>query len=262
MIPKISIAALIYRSPTFAQWCYDSVIAATPEIASGEAEFYFVANDPTPEVAEYLLDHKIPHHENWNQKLAPDELFALGYAKPEYIHRVYCGWNEAIRRARGEWVVLLNSDHCPAPGWLGAMKKAALEASRIVTAQLIEPAHPVRGGIFPGSIQGEYGASPAEFRRAEFLAHVEELRQQGWKYFGADSDGIRAGGAYMPCMFRRRDAFAVGFYPEGNIAGASFEEVKKCGDVAFFEKLHAIGVEHVTACDAIAYHMQEGEMRE
>lgn len=253
MTPKISIAALIYRSPAFAQWCYDSVIAATPELSTGEAEFYFVANDPMPEVISYLREHRIPHYLNYNDRLTPAELFARGYAKPEYIHRVYRGWNEAILQARGAWVVLLNSDHCPAPGWLGAMKRAALEAPRIVTARLIEPEHPIRGGIFPCALPGEYGGSPEKFRRAEFLARAEGLAK-------AESGLTVLGGAYMPCMFRRDDALRAGLYPEGNLAGASFDEVKECGDVAFFRKLASLGVSHVTACDAIAYHMQEGEM--
>ncbi len=255
MTPKVSIAALIYRSTKFAQWCYDGVRAATPEIASGKAEFYFIANDPTDELLDYLHEHEIPHYVNVNARRTPAELFSLGYAKPEYLHRVYRGWNHAIRCARAPLVCLLNSDHYPAPGWLESMLTVLGEHRRIVAAQPIERWHPLHG-VFIGSVVGDYGR-PGEFRREALLARAEPLRRDPYR-----AGKFSRGGVYMPCLFRREDALAAGLFPEGNLARTSFEDVAAYGDAEFFRKLGLLGVQHVTALDAVVYHLQEGEMRE
>jgi len=256
--PSISIAALIYRSAEFATWCYEGVKAATPEIAAGEALFYFVANDADDALLDFLCMRKIPFVTHDNEHRPDNELFRRGYAKPEYISRVYRGWNRAIQEAPTPWVVLLNSDHIPAPGWLGPLKAAAGHhdgPARIACAQQIERWHPLHGR-FIGSVIGDYGAHPSTFQRARFLTHAAELRADPYR-----AGKTAPGGAYMPCMFRKQDALDAGLYPEGNLAGSTFDEVKEYGDQAFFRKLKEKGIEHVTALDSIVYHAQEGEMR-
>ena len=51
---KISIVSLIYKSPVFADFVYDSIHKYTPLLNSGMAEFFFVANDPTDGVVRHL----------------------------------------------------------------------------------------------------------------------------------------------------------------------------------------------------------------
>ena len=55
---------------------------------------------------------------NVNRRYSDDELFALGYGAPEYMSRVYRGYNEGIRAAAGDYVVLINSDNYFSPDWL------------------------------------------------------------------------------------------------------------------------------------------------
>jgi len=54
MIPKISISSLIFKSPVYADSVWESVHKFTPELHNGEAEFFFIANDPTYELIEHL----------------------------------------------------------------------------------------------------------------------------------------------------------------------------------------------------------------
>jgi glycosyltransferase involved in cell wall biosynthesis len=217
-------------------------------VTRGEAEFFFVANDPTDEVINHLKIKGYPFHTNFNPKKNDEELFSLGYATPEYIHRVYRGYNEAIRLSSGEIVVLLNSDVCLSYDWLENMLKY-LSLKTIVCSHIVERIHPDHG-IFPGAYHGEFGSHPDNYRKQEFLSYVEKVK----------TTGIQLGGAYMPCAFYKDLALKVGFYPEGNLAGTSFDKVIATGDEAFFKKLKQIGVSHVTAMDSIVYHFKEGEM--
>ena len=68
----------------------------------------------------------------------------------------------------------------------------------------------------------------------------------------------------MPCLLYRDVAVLAGLYPEGNIAGATFDitDIKRFGDEFFYDKLLSFGVEHITAKDSIVYHLKEGEKSE
>ena len=68
------------------------------------------------------------------------------------------------------------------------------------------------------------------------------------------------GGVYMPILFKKDVAIKVGMYPEGNIAGANFNNVVDYGDRVFMRKLRLAGVNHITSWDSFAYHFQQGEM--
>lgn len=245
---RFSIVSLIYRSRRLADWVYDSVHEFTPKIGRGEAEFFFVANDPTDEVVEHLVRRGYPHCVHRNPPRTNAELFQLGYGRPEYMHRVYRAYNQAILAARGEVVVLVNSDNYFSPDWLEGLHKY-LTPEVIVSSKLVERRHP-RHDLFPGVYHGEFGSHPDDFDRHAFLRFVEQHK----------ITGIEQGGAYMPCMFYKEVAVRVGLYPEGNIAGRSFDEVATYGDVMFFRKLDNAGVRHITALDSIVYHTKEGEM--
>ena len=88
MNEKVSIICLIYQSPEYADYFYDNIMAYTPEIESGEAEFFFVANDATTEVLELLKKRGYPHYVNNNPHYTNEELFARGFSFPEYMARV------------------------------------------------------------------------------------------------------------------------------------------------------------------------------
>lgn len=245
---KISIATLIYRSRKFADWVYESLYEFTPYLQRNEAEFYFVANDPTDDLLAHLEQKGYRHYVNYNGVLTSEQLFKMGYGEPEYIHRVYRGWNKAILHAAGQIVVLVNSDNYFAPDWLENLLKYS-SPEVVISSKLVERSHP-KYAIFPGAYQGEFGSHPDNFDSGAFRDFCNMKR----------ISGIEPGGAYMPCMFYKDAALGVGLYPEGNIAGESFDEVVNYGDRVFFEKLARIGVQHFTALDSLVYHLKEGEM--
>lgn len=248
--PLVSIASLIYKSKVYADWVYDSIMEFTHLVPKGEAEFFFVANDATDDLLHHLKRQNYPHYVNHNAKLTEEELFALGYAEPEYIHRVYQGWNKAIEYARGDTVVLVNSDNYFSPDWLENLLKH-VSSSRIVCSKLVERWHP-KHGVFPSAYHMEFGTHPNNFRKDEFLMYCRMLSR----------NEIEPGGSYMPCAFLKSLAIKAGLYPEGNIAGSSFHDVFVYGDEAFFNTLFLLGAEHITALDSLVYHVKEGEMDE
>jgi hypothetical protein len=231
-----------------ADWVHDSIYEFTPYLRRNEAEFYFVANDPTDELLVHLQQKGYRHYVNRNEVLTQEQLFEMGYGKPEYLHRVYRGWNKAILQAKGEIVVLVNSDNYFSPDWLENMLKCFSQDS-IITSKLVEREHP-EYGVIGGAHRGEFGRHPDDFDRQGFLDFCDKKR----------ITGMERGGAYMPCMFSKDTAVKVGLYPEGNIAGKSFDDVVSYGDRVFFENLARMGVEHFTALDSLVYHLKEGEM--
>jgi len=248
---EVSISVPVYKSKIYADWVYNSLYEFTPMLQSGEAEFFFIANDPQPELLRHLQAKGYKHYVNYNPPMSKEQMFALGYGWPEYMRRVYRGYNEAIRRSQGNIVVLINSDHYFSPHWLENLLKHVTKET-IVCSQLVERTHP-KHGTYPGAYHCDCGDSPLTFDKEKFLSFADKVRK----------DAIRPGGlSYMPCAFYRDVAFRVGLYPEGNIAGKSFKRVVKWGDEAFFDKLAAIGVKPITALDSIVYHIKEGEMDE
>ena len=244
---KVSIISLIYQSPSLADWVHASVHKFTPMIARGEAEFFFVANDPTRALLDHLRDRNYPHLVNLNERYTNEELFALGYGTPEYMSRVYRGYNVGVRRAKGDYVVLINSDNYFSPDWLENLLKYS-DRSRVISSKLVERLHPTFG-LFPGALHGEFGGTVETFDEVAFLSFVARTKMTG----------LELGGAYMPTLFHRDIAIEAGLYPCGNVAADSFEEVIRYGDEAFFDRLNSLGVSHFTALDSISYHLKEGE---
>lgn len=246
----ISIVSLIYKSTVFADSIYKSIMKYTPMVHDGRAEFFFIANDASDKVISYLERNGYKFYINNNVHYTEEELCRRGIAWPEYINRVYCGWNEAIRRS-GEIVVLVNSDNLFSPNWLENLYKW-LTKNVIVCSQLVERWHP-KYGVFPGAYHGEYGNHPSNFKENEFIEFCQKVSKPI----------IRYGGAYMPCMFHKENALKVGLYPEGNLCrGKNFYDIAVYGDEEFFRRLSNIGVYHITALDSLVYHFKEGEMEE
>lgn len=246
----ISIVSLIYKSTVFADSVYNSVMEFTPLIQSGQAEFFFIANDATDKVLEHLKTKNYKHFINNNPKLTEAELVAKGIGWPEYIHRVYRGWNEAIKHSH-EIVVLVNSDNMFSPNWLENLLKHSSDHT-VVCSQLVERRHP-RFPVFPGAYHGEFGTHPNNYNKAAFLDFCKKHSMD---------NKIKVGGAYMPCMLYKSIAEKAGMYPEGNVHAGSWNNILRYGDEDFFFRLKQQGVIHITSLDSISYHFKEGEMEE
>lgn len=244
---KYSIISLIYQSGSFADWVYTSAKRYTPLIESGQAEFFFVANDPTPSLLHHLEKKNYPHIVNRNHLYTEGELFANGYGKPEYMSRVYRGYNQGILHAKGDYVVLVNSDNYFSQDWLENLIKYS-DRQNVISSKLVERKHPLYD-VFPGAIHGEFGDSAENFQESKFNKFALQVRKSG----------LEMGGAYMPSLFHRDLLLESGLYPDGNIAGLNFKEVTRCGDEALFDRLASLGITHYTSLDSIVYHLKEGE---
>lgn len=234
----ISICSLIYKSKAYADSVWKSAHAFTPELNDGRARFFFVANDATDEVIEHLTEKYYPHVIQENRKLSDAELFILGFDPPEYMRRVYQGWNRAVKESE-ETFVLVNSDMMFSPNWLKNLVRWN-DGKSIVCSQLVERKHP-KYGKFQSAIEGDFGDHPSRFDDKGFL----ELAANH------EHPGIYYGGAYMPCLMQK----PVPYYPEGNPHG-------HFGDQYLFDHMKANGYRHITAKDSIVYHFKEGEQSE
>ena len=248
---RASIVALIYKSPTFAREFYKHLLSSTPEVKNGSAEFFYVANNASPQVLRTLRLHDIPHHVFNAPELTIEQHFAHGFAGPEYIGRVYAAYNFGVQRAQSQSVVLLNSDRVMSPNWLSALLAEA-NSSTVLSPQLVERNHP-RFGVFPGALERNFGR---DFR---------SMDTTGWNTFCSEylsehqSDLTHDGGPYMPAVFQKSWFNDFGGFPHGNIAGSTYDEVVTYGDEAFFNVLKSAGISHKTTPRSLCYHFKEGE---
>ena len=247
---EVTIVCLIYKSKQLAKAVYDSLYKHTPKLRNGEADLLFVANDPTDELVDYLNEQKYLFIINVNDHLTEKELFKQGYGAPEYMRRVYQGYNQGVLNASGKKVVLINSDNFFSDDWLENLLKYS-DYKKVITSTLIEPGHK-DFGVFPGAIQKDFGRTLDDYNDEGFQEFAAKISKTGYTF----------GGAYMPCLLYKDVAILAGLYPEGNIAGKSFEEIKRYGDEAFYDSLKNFGVEHLTAKDSVVYHLKEGEKSE
>jgi hypothetical protein len=243
----ISIASLISQSPAHADFVFDSLRQHTPMMwAEGQIDFFFVAVDPTTEVLKHLQNRKYRYETIRNTDVSEKSLFKKGISWPIELHRMYRAWNHALRKAKGEIVVLVENDHAFSPQWLENLLEYAGE-QMVVSPRVLERSNP-----FPSRINGtgaemrDFGKAPYEFRRDDFLAFAETFSR----------DCTTQGGCFFPCVIHKSMAKRVGYFPEGNIAGDDFYHVADYGDRKFFRKLQAEGVQHITVHNSIVYHMQ------
>lgn len=253
--PVVSIAALIYGSVGYAAHLWAMVQRTVPELKTGEAEFFFVANDANRAVRWFLLAENIPHVVQTNPKLTQAELMARGIGKPEYIRRVYQGWNRAVLNATADCLVLLNSDHVLLPGWLDGLRERWY--NEIALSPLtIEPGN--GRPVFPrtlngtGAIRGDWGGTLDTFNERGFEAHAAQLA----------NEKVTPGGAFQPVMVSRQAVMRAGLYPEGNTHAGEFDRIAEYGDRRLFRVLREQGIEHHTYHGVVAYHFGEGEMSE
>jgi hypothetical protein len=243
----ISVACLIYRSIAYADAVFKSLYKHTVQLREGDARFFFVANDATPEVIEHLRRRGYPFIEQNNKPLSEEDMARRGYAPPEYINRIYRGFNRALFES-DDIACLISSDNMFSPGWLSALLRE-LTMNRVCVSKLVERRHP-KYGVFRGAHEANFGTCPRDFNEVEFLGYC--ARQA--------TPVNEPGYAYTPMLIYRHKALLGGLFSEGNIRTTGRKPIY--GDVDFFKRLAGIGVEHVTVGDSLVYHFKEGEMSE
>jgi len=242
--PKITIFSLIYKDIDWLDFMYHQLLKYTP---LEDVEFYFIANDADESVISYMKENYIPFYDYKNTK---------EHRKEHYINNVYRAYNYGVTKAKGDFVLMLNSDMAFSEGWLESLLSHCDEGT-CISSRLIEQGK-LRTGKY--GLEKNFGDSWQHYKEEEFQAYVSSIK----------SNETKEGGLYMPLLIRKADFEAVGGYPEGNIVPGTDifnPEIAKAGqpvisgDTAFIEKLASIGVKHFTAFDSVVYHFQEGEKR-
>ncbi len=240
--PKFSLICLVYKSVEWLKFIYEQVVKHTDLT---DKEFFFVANDANEPVLRYLRDNYIPHYVFNNTPKQRDEWF---------INNVYRAYNFAVGKARGDFLVFLNSDMAFTPGWFDQLWKA-YQGGNCLTSRLVESGK-LRSGRY--GVERDFGRDYLSYREEEFQNYARDLALPE----------IREGGLFMPLLIRKEHFEQVGGYPEGNILPGSdiFKPLiarlgEPCisGDNVLMQKLQVRGVRHQTVFDSIVYHFQCGE---
>lgn len=247
--PFVTIVCLIYSGVDWLEFQYGELLALQKELAPGEVEILFVANDANEEVLEFLCQNHIPH------VVAPGKLSPNEW----YINSVYRGYNFGANQAKGKYLLFVNSDMAYAPGFLHAMVEEAA-GGVYVTAKLVESGRLTPADI---AIKKNFGKTLKSFKRKSFYRYAEKIR----------SSITQDAGLYMPAIISKVDFLSCDGFPEGNIKSESLPQYiagdsylianvgdqLDSGDSAFIKKYIAGGGKHVTINTAIVYHFQEGE---
>ena len=206
-------------------------------LKTGEAEFYFVCNNATGEVKNYLKENNIPHY-IFETEPQP--------AYPQNISYIYRAWNFAVERAKGEIVILVNSDMAFSKDWLENLLKR-LNKTKIVSSLSVESGK--IPSLLPHTVVKNFGRTPETFQEEKFEQFAELLKE--------DTEQIL--GVFMPVAFHKENFIKAGGYPEGNRILPGGQIIS--GDwIFFYERLAKLGIKHVTSFDSICYHIQEGEV--
>lgn len=241
---SVSIFAVVYRSIEYAEHISDAVRRYTPELSNGQAEFFLVANSPTPKLGTWLDSSGIPFVKF--SYVGEESEMDCG---PEYLRSVYAAYNFGLSRAKNDAVVMLNSDMVPAPGWLSALLET-YDGSNLVSPILVEPFHP-RHGVFPGAIAADFGSTPKMFD------------YHGWEQFVSAQPDTSPGELkppYMPVLVSKSRFLREGGFPEGNKRQP--DGTCRAADELFYEALATHGMEHrLSRVPAFVYHFKEGEKR-
>jgi len=241
--PKYSIVCLVYKSTQWLQFVYNQILKYTD---LSDKEFYFVTNDATPEVVQYLKDNYIPHYVFNNNKEQKKEW---------YINNVYRAWNFAAKKAQGDYIVFINSDMAFTPKWLENLT-SALNGSNCVASRLVESGK-LKSGQY--GIEKNFGRTTSQYKESAFQSYADTIRE----------NNVQNGGLFMPLLIKKKDFLRVGGYPEGNIKKGSdifSPKIAKqgdpliSGDAVLMQKLATVGIRHQTTFSSLVYHFQCGEM--
>jgi hypothetical protein len=251
-IPLVTLISLIYAGVDWLEFQYGELLKLKNELGPGEVEILFVANNASQEIINFLRDNLIPYVS------APGR----AYSGEWYINSVYRAYNYGVACAKGEYVLLTNSDMSYSSGFLIELLKHRTPNSYLV-GKLIES-----GRLTPAksAIKKNLGKKLRQFKRKQFYSTVEKVSREG----------TSPGGLFMPLLTSRMTFLEAGSYPEGNIRKDSLEtytasghysvalqgEQLVPGDYAFVKRLEFNGWKHRTLNSAIAYHFQEGEKSE
>lgn len=250
--PVITIVCLIYCSVEWLEFVYGEMLRLSATMRQGDVEILFVANDATPDVAEFLSNNGIAHISVKTRK-SPDEWF---------INSVYRAYNIGVKTARGDNVFLINSDmafdrNC-LPELIRHLKPRTFLVSRLVELGVL------RSGKH--GIERDFGSEPRTFRRKHFEDYVAKV----------SNSSLHEGGLYMPLLVNRQEFLDLGGFPEGNLLSEDlsyYQDTGLCrryavehdqcipGDRALFDRAKVLGYEHCTVFSSFAYHFQAGERR-
>lgn len=250
--PAVTLISLIYAGVDWLEFQYSELLQLKNEFGLGEVEILFIANDASESVINFLNSNSIPY------KAAP------GRKSPSewYINSVYRAYNFGVNEAKGEYVLLTNSDMSYAPGFLYSMMQQR-SPSKYLVGKLVES-----GRLKPSNlaIKRNFGKTLEKFKRKKFYKFANKIA----------SDSLTPGGLFMPCLVDRRVFLNKGGFPEGNIRSSSLQKYIETGrseiatygeqlipgDLAFIKALESNKINHQTVGSAVAYHFQEGEKSE
>lgn len=240
--PQFSIVCLIYRSVKWLKFVHEQILRYTN---MDDIEFFFVANDATDEVLTYLRDNKISHYVFNN---TPEQRAEW------YVNNVYRAYNYAASKARGDFLVFINSDMAFTPEWLENLWKW-YNGSNCIASRLVESGK-LPSGLY--GIENNLGLSVDSYQEPEFQQYAVSIAESR----------LENGGLFMPLLIRKQHFEMVGGYPEGQVhvdsdiynpVIAKWGESCISGDTVLMQKLRHHGIVHQTAFDSIVYHFQWGE---
>lgn len=243
--PRYSIICMIYKSVDWLKFVYEQVYKYTD---MRNKEFYFVANDATDEVLNYMDKHFIPYYKHVN---------TAEQQKEYYLNNVYRAWNFGAEKARGDFLVFLNSDMAFTPGWLENLMNK-YDGSNCIVPRLVE------SGKFRAGTHGitkNFGRRLGEYNEKKFLKYAKRISKER----------IKDQGVFMPLLIKKSDFKMIGGFPEGNIRKDSDlyhpiialqGEESISGDRTLLMKLDSHGIKHQTSFDSVVYHFQNGEIDE
>lgn len=250
--PTVTLISLIYGGVDWLEFQFSELLQLKNEFGPGEVEILFIANDASESVINFLKSNSIPY------KSAPGRKSESEW----YINSVYRAYNFGVKEAKGDYVLLTNSDMSYAPGFLYSMMQQR-SPSKYLVGKLIES-----GRLKPSNlaIKKNLGKTLEKFKREKFYRIANKIA----------SNSLSPAGLFMPCLVDRQVFLDRGGFPEGNLVPQSLESYVKSGnyvlalqgdpvisgDFAFVKRLESEGFQHETLNSAIAYHFQEGEKSE
>ncbi|QGU00165.1 hypothetical protein SYNTR_1571 [Candidatus Syntrophocurvum alkaliphilum] len=240
--PAFSIICLIYKSIGWLKFVYEQVHKYTD---MKDKEFFFVANDATDEVLSYLRENNIPHYEFNNTKEQQAEW---------YVNNVYRAYNFSATKAKGDFLIFINSDMAFSPEWFDNLL-ITYNGKNCVCSRLVESGK-LPSGLY--GIENDFGRTYDTYQEENFQKYALSIKESK----------VENGGLFMPLLIRKEHFEMVGGYPEGQVLIGSDiynpviakpGEACVSGDTVLMQKLREVGIMHQTAFNSIVYHFQWGE---
>ena len=226
----ITVATLVYKNTKWVEFLKKSLDESKTML---KWKLMVLSNDGTPEVEnDPLVTHKFRNED-------PNEY---------YINRVYKAWNECVKQADTQYIVLINSDMAVSDYWLDELYLLKRFMPNSLPCSLLVESGRLRSAM-PEYVKN-FGLTPDTFDWEGWKNHSTSMRVSP-----PGNLNLELGRLFMPVLIDKEEFLSMGGYPNGNINGVS-------GDKILFDKYAKQGFQHVTAKDSIVYHVQEGEMRD